>query len=480
MTMSADEDRSTPEIDPKDHARRVWRQSHGYTGEALVEYAKSLEWLLDDPRYQDPDFEPPQTLTYYLGIVSVIEAEAIRMIQAGPPYEPKMHIEGSFSISQIEAFFPPRWVEFLQRMGLKKSAITPEMLAEWEPLLSNNTPLRDGALLSNHTWSLTDPAWTLVAPSYVARLLDPSITHPFGTDPAWIRIDDADELTLGLTGDWGGGAYFDGEGVVSPPIAIMDKMMELGVDYTVHLGDVYPLGSMQIYPLFLRDWKPGRRGSFNLNSNHDMYAWAKGYFEAGLKHPTFAAQQGTSYFAVEFGDWIIVGLDSAYAAELPLMYDGKIQDEHQRAFLRRVREQSDRTGQKVFVMTHHHALLPEGNEKSSLWDDVVSDHALGRAPDVWYYGHYHAAAVYSEHSAAGPNTKARVMGHGAIPFAPPAELAENAGPGKPIECYAHTPYDDDVPEHRGRAMNGFAHVTLSRDGGIRERFYNQDGSEMCG
>ena len=128
----------------------------------------------------------------------------------------------------------------------------------------------------------------------------------------------------------------------------------------------------------------------------------------------------------------------------------------------------------------HHALLPEGDETSALWDDVVSDQALGRAPDVWYYGHYHAAAVYSEHSAAGPDTKVRVMGHGAIPFAAPAELADNAGPGKPIACYAHTPYDDEVPEHRGRAMNGFAVVTLSRDGGIRERFYNQDGSDMCG
>ena len=29
------------------------------------------------------------------------------------------------------------------------------------------------------------------------------------------------------------------------------------------------------------------------------------------------------------------------------------------------------------------------------------------------------------------------------------------GPGKPIQCYAHTPYDD-VSEHKGRVMNGFA------------------------
>ena len=38
----------------------------------------------------------------------------------------------------------------------------------------------------------------------------------------------------------------------------------------------------------------------------------------------------------------------------------------------------------------------------------------------------------------------------------------------------------DIPEHRGRVMNGFALVTLAKDGGITERFLNQDGSDMCG
>ena len=148
-------------------------------------------------------------------------------------------------------------------------------------------------------------------------------------------------------------------------------------------------------------------------------------------------------------------------------------------FLRRVREQAEKQGKKVFVLTHHHALTPDGTQTSGLWDQIVSDDALGRAPDVWYYGHIHAAAVYSEHSATGPGTKARVFGHGAIPFAAPDEMAENCGSGRPIECYAHTPYDDGVLEHSGRAKNGFAMVTLTKKGGMTERFVNQDGSDMC-
>ena len=132
------------------------------------------------------------------------------------------------------------------------------------------------------------------------------------------------------------------------------------------------------------------------------------------------------------------------------------------------------------MLTHHHVLNPEGTETNPLWDDVVADDALGKAPDYWYYGHYHSAAVYSEHSAAGPDTKVRVMGHGSIPFAVAHELKENCGPGKPIACYPNTHFDDDIPEHRGRVMNGFALVTLAKDGGITERFLNQDGSDMCG
>ena len=476
-------------------AREIWRKSHGYTEEMLYSAADQLAWLLDDPRYQDPAFEPPEHVRMFMGLIAKIEAEAIRMVSAGPPYVPATELEGSFGLSQMHAFYPPKWLDFLKRMGLPDTQMTDEMLREWEPLLTEGVPLRNGNMLSNHAWSLTDPAWTLVTPYYIARLLDPSITVPFGTTPAWITVDDADEITLGLVGDMGTGSFFDGDGVLCPPDAIMAQMEKLGVDYTIHLGDVYPLGAPQFYDLFLKSWKPGRRGSFNINSNHDMYAWGTGYFDVGLKDPVFAVQRGTSYFALEFGDWIVVGIDGAYYAKPPWMFEGNVSDlsvqdlrccgipdcvdAHQQVFLREVRERAEKHDKKVFVLTHHHALLPDGTATSGLWDQVVSDDMLGRAPDVWYYGHIHAAAVYSEHSAAGPDTKARVFGHGAIPFAPPDEMAENCGTGKPIECYARTPYDDGVLEHHGRAQNGFAVVTLTKDGGMSERFLNQDGTDMC-
>ena len=64
------------------------------------------------------------------------EAEAIRMVSAGPPYVPATELEGSFGLSQMHAFYPPKWLDFLKRMGLPDSQMTDEMLREWEPLLA--------------------------------------------------------------------------------------------------------------------------------------------------------------------------------------------------------------------------------------------------------------------------------------------------------------------------------------------------------
>ncbi len=54
--------------------------------------------------------------------------------------------------------------------------------------------------------------------------------------------------------------------------------------------------------------------AFTLNSNHEMYAGANGYYgDALLSAGTpFAAQKGLSYFALKLGGWTILGLDSAY------------------------------------------------------------------------------------------------------------------------------------------------------------------------
>ncbi len=77
-------------------------------------------------------------------------------------------------------------------------------------------------------------------------------------------------------------------------------------------------------------------------------------------------------------------------------------------------------------------------------------------------------------AAAGETTRCRVSGHGSTPHAAPWELREHTGPGQPIQWYANTPYDDDVPEHEKRILNGFTHVTFTEND-VVERYINQKG-----
>ena len=55
-----------------------------------------------------------------------------------------------------------------------------------------------------------------------------------------------------------------------------------------------------------------------------MYSAARGYFHNALGSPLFAAQKNTSYFALEFQDWVILGLDSAYYSHSIAVMEGRL------------------------------------------------------------------------------------------------------------------------------------------------------------
>src|SRR5206468_9515196 len=99
-------------------------------------------------------------------------------------------------------------------------------------------------------------------------------TPSFSDKSATIQIPST--VTISLLGDWGGNNASAREiaGNVDPS------------DFIVHLGDVYYAGTNAggvierdyEHEHFVTPW-PGRsEQSFALNSNHDMYAHGKGYF----------------------------------------------------------------------------------------------------------------------------------------------------------------------------------------------------------
>src|SRR5262249_53071690 len=98
---------------------------------------------------------------------------------------------------------------------------------------------------------------------------------------------------------------------------------------TVHLGDVYYMGEAgEVRENCLGKptrhytgvyWPAGSVGSFALMGNHEMYSGGHGYFDTflkslGLLHPnkTIKDPQSASYFCLDTGRWVILGLDTGY------------------------------------------------------------------------------------------------------------------------------------------------------------------------
>lgn len=305
--------------------------------------------------------------------------------------------------------------------------------------------------------------------------------HHDWKQPISLQADANDEVRIAIIGDWGAGKYhLSGlDNRSGPAFAVMDTLAKLETppDYIIHLGDTYYSGTgpnrspageetnnlvdaLKQYPELARN---GR--CFTLNSNHEMYGGAYGYYQSALSDPLFGAQKGCSYFALEFGDWIIAGLDSAYFDPSSLYMEGglgKSSEDPQYPFLKEIKDR----GKKVIVMSHHTGLSADGSEPTKyLWDDVTGV----LQPDYWYWGHTHLGMAYNDKSYA-KTMKTRCIGHSSMPFAipPGMEGCEN------VEWYSGTPL---VPEKMEalyysspRAKNGFAMLTLSGSG-ITEEAY---------
>jgi hypothetical protein len=366
-------------------------------------------------------------------------------------------------------------VELLQFFGLPDPPIAK---GEWDDDLKvldgTGRVASDGSLVAHSDLAVADYCWVIAVLKYVLLEVKLDTPHPFIKASGPIQIPASQSsLTLALAGDWGSGEWVD-PGKVYPAKAVLAQMQALAPDYMVHLGDVYYAGtpsSTLIDPdeerrYFTTLWKGGSRGALALNSNHEMYSGANGLFEA-LGDPLFADQGGATYFAIEFQDWLVLGLDTAYHDPSFLFMDGALNDPDQVTFIKSLSPQNKR----VLVLTHHNGLVYAGEKRQPLWDQVCG--ALGKQPEVWYWGHIHNGIVYSSSSQAG-TTLARCCGHGSLPFGDAYGLRDSLGKPIPtVSYYAHTPLlDPEVPPQRYRVLNGFATLCLE-EGKIYERFYEQ-------
>ena len=369
-------------------------------------------------------------------------------------------------------------------LDFPETQITPAMLEQWKAEVEGPGAIDyDGSLIATSKFGNLDASWIAALIYYIALKLDVrdvSSWAQFGTTPATISVT-GDTVKIALIGDWGTGPWKDGA-VTCPAVEVIDQVKSQAPDYTIHLGDVYYAGtagfldSDEEVTNFVNNWVSGSQGSFMLNSNHEMYSGAQGYFGKGLKAAPFALQQNTSYFALQSDKWIIIALDTAYYDKSSLFMNGALTDDNQINFIKSL----NTTGKKVIVITHHNPTNVQGTSTAQLplWNQLTT--ALGRPPDFWYWGHVHNAVVYSDQSFPAQNgVKARCVGHGAIPFGVAYGLQNADGTNIPsVEYFAHellsSVYEDTDVQQAKRVLCGFEMLTLGPDS-INEQLIDQTG-----
>lgn len=323
-------------------------------------------------------------------------------------------------------------------------------------------------------YDATDPGWAYTIVAWAATKLE---QPAFNNNPATITIPNA--ATIAIMGDWGGNN--------TPAQQVATAAQAQEPDYFIHLGDVYYAGtnaSLLLSPYetgnFLDPW-PGQPGSsFALNSNHDMYAHATGYFNTTLASQMFAAQNQCSYFALVNDYFRIVGLDSAYYCPDDGLYMegslGNNNNQQQIQFLTNQASAAATAGQTLIILTHHNGLAIDGSpldpNQYPLWTQVGD--ALASLPNganvLWYWGHVHVGAAYAPQTYNNQaSISPRCCGHGCIPGGVATDLqsanviwseSEVLGPGS---NYFVT--------------NGFATLALSQ-GTVTETFYDQNGNSQ--
>lgn len=377
-------------------------------------------------------------------------------------------------------------VPLLRELGMPHSVVGRDLYTSWIANLTDRAGVvtSDGTLISTTEYAVLDAGYLYAVLFYLRTRYSAYLPalgikpHFFKTTPAIMELPNENALSIAMFGDWGTGKWQDGDMHLCPAELVSAAIEDLAPDIVIHLGDVYYYGSTQQEINNLNKlWINGAKASFTLNSNHEMYDGANGYFDTALKNPGFSVQNGTSYFAIIYADWIILGLDSAYFDKSTLYRFGTIAGE-QLEFISSVVNKPGNNSRKIIVMTHHNAVSYDASrinirkDSGSLVNDIYK--ALGnRFPDYWYYGHLHNAIVYDkqkltnlflQYNTEPPNL--RCLGHGGIPAGKACGLLNNPA----VAYFVQTPVDSKIPRESKRVLNGFAMITLSQ-GSIVEKVY---------
>ena len=259
-----------------------------------------------------------------------------------------------------------------------------------------------------------------------------------GIFPLAVPVEEG-PLRIAVAADWGTGT------LESEKVA---ENIKAGSPHcTLHLGDVYYMGeACEIEENCLGkptsryagvDWPPGSLGSFALMGNHEMYSGGQGYYQTFLKtlgllnSGSVTDPQSGSYFCLDTGHWLVLGLDTGYHSggmpaftAIPLVnrtpfldVDARF-DDKMMVWLQETMNKTRANGRKkpVLLLTHHQPISSFEHAFTKPAKQLVESGLFDGQEVVWVYGHEHRLTIYKKREIANTlRVFPRCIGHGGMP-----------------------------------------------------------------
>lgn len=204
-------------------------------------------------------------------------------------------------------------------------------------------------------------------------------------------------------------------------------------DFTIHLGDTYYVGNEKeiacnFNSTFGAPWPYGKRGSFALPGNHEMYSSGKSYFTQLLPYMSTSEngevkQQEAAFFCLENKHWRIIGLDTGYNSLKGFLGVASNQNlslhPKQIEWLKNVvKPEQDNRG--IILLSHHQPFSAFDKEAFANPGRQLSP-LLGNRTILWFWGHEHRLSLYGENKMDENRLDnvqkvfGRCIGHGGMP-----------------------------------------------------------------
>jgi len=292
-------------------------------------------------------------------------------------------------------------------------------------------------------YSNLDPGWITVVTEKAKVWIKGKhkfVRHKSVTD---FRFTMKDDVTIAVTGDWGGGN--------EAAQAVAARIRALNPDHVIHLGDVYYAGTeREVRERFLKYWPaPTDAGrSFALNSNHEMYSGGYGYFDVTL--PEF--KQPASYFSLANKNWRIIGLDTGY-----------VEHDLNAEQVEWLRGQFKGNNPKTILLSHHQLFSAYENTDASNLQSRVQPFLDAGQIYGWFWGHEHLNVVYKDYMGI----KGRCLGNSCFPYDAPTKAKTKV----PVE-WINTRATPNAKSYPG--IHSYA-VLRIRGASIDVEYVDQDG-----